>query len=104
MSVDDKQVMAEESAGSPRNGDAEVSTNAHISVDSPNDVGDETVPRARALPFTVGGDGDRERNLVSRFGRLGSTVLPELDVHGGERGRIIGVAVPGTSAAGDGGF
>lgn len=104
LKVDDDHFMAEEKPGLPRNGDAVASSAAHMSVASPNDVGDETVPHAGASASAIGREGDRERDLVSRFGRLGSAVLPEVDVGGGDRGCTNGVDVPGTNDAGDDDF
>lgn len=100
--VDDYQVITEENAGSTRNGDVAANKDAHISVASHNEIGDETVLRAGSSASAVGGHGDRERDLVSRFRRLGSVLLTEVDVRGCVCGRTIGFGAPGTSAVEDG--
>lgn len=102
--VDEDLCMAEDNAGSPRNGDAATITAVHMYVASPNEVADQTVPRDGALLSAVGGDGCWYHNLVSRFGPLDSAVLSEVDVRGGERRRSNGVDAQGTIAAEDGDF
>lgn len=54
-----------------------------MSVASPNDADDDTVPGAGASVSGVRGDGNLERAFVSRFGRICSAVLPKVDVRGG---------------------
>lgn len=92
--VCDDQFKAEENEGSPRNGDAAADPAVIMSVASPSEVRDETVLRVSASESVVGGDGDHERDSISRFGLLGSAVLVEVDVRSGKRGLTSGFSAP----------
>lgn len=78
LPVDDDHFMSERNAGLPWNWDSAAGTDAHLSVDVPDGVGDETIPRVCTTSSAGGSDGNCDHNLASRFDRLGSAVSPEV--------------------------